>query len=204
VAAQLETADRQIQHVADYIEEQSRVISKEVKEGNFDIKINPITMEAYMIQKFPDEDIGKSIPLMYGDENEIVRTLISGGVKSLKDLDDLLAKREERYKKLSKETNQSFNRIAIADVYNSRDRRILKPKFLRAVYEISKGNTSIKVKGIDALQRTGLGGYLEGIIPYVVADLEADGLVERDENPEEIRLTRKGRLAVETNADLGT
>lgn len=140
---------------------------------------------------------------MFGDENNIVRELISGGVKSLKDLDNRLAKREERYKRISKETNDSFNRIAIADVYNSRDSRILRPKFLRAMYEISKGNTSVKVKGIDALQRTGLGGYLEGIIPYVVFDLEANGLVERDEKPEEIRLTKKGKLAVETNSDSG-
>lgn len=200
VAAQLETADRQIQHVADYIEEHTRAVSKEVKEGNLDIKIDPITMEAYMSQKFPNEDIGKRIPLMYGNENEIVRALISGGVKSLKDLDDLLAKREERYKKLSKETHDTFNRIAIADVYNSRDSSILRPKFLRAVYEISNGNTDVNVRGIDALKRTGLGGYLEGIVPYVVADLEADGLIERDEKAEEIRLTREGRTVVESNS----
>ena len=42
---------------------------------------------------------------------------------------------------------------------------------------------------------------MEGIIPYVVADLEADGLVGRDEKPDEIRLTKNGRLAVETNSD---
>ena len=79
----------------------------------------------------------------------------------------------------------------------------MRPKFLSAIYEISSGNTDVKVKGIDALKRTGLGGYLEGIIPYVVSDLEADGLIERDEKADEIRLTKKGRMMVETNSDLG-
>jgi putative GTP pyrophosphokinase len=203
VAAQLETADRQIQHVADYIEKQFIDISKQVKEGKRDIKINPITLEAYMSERFPEKYISKKIPSMYVDENEVVRELISGGVKSLKDLDNLLAKREERYKKLSKETHASIAGIAIADVYNARDKRILRPKFLRAIYEISKGNTGINVKGIDALERTGLGGYLEGIIPYVVSDLEADGLVESDEKSQEIRLTKKGRIAVENNSEVG-
>ena len=202
-SAQLETADRMIQHVADYIEHESRDLSKQVREGNLDIEIDPISMEAYMSERFPEKAIVKRIPSMHVDENEVVRELITGGVKSLKDLDNLLAKREGRYKRLSKETNASIAGIAIADVYNSRDRRILRPKFLSAIYEISSGNTDVKVKGIDALKRTGLGGYLEGIIPYVVSDLEADGLIERDEKADEIRLTKKGRMMVETNSDLG-
>ena len=201
-SAQLETADRMIQHVTDYIEHQQRDVSKQVGEGNLGIKIDPITLEAYMNQRFPKENMGKRIPPMYGDENEIVRELILGGVKSLKDLDNLLARKEGRYKQLSKETSIPFGRIAIADIYNSRDRRILRPKFLRAIYEICNGNIGVKVKGIDALKRTGLGGYLEGIIPYVVSDLEADGLVVRDEKPEEIRLTRKGRREIESNPEL--
>lgn len=201
VSAQLETADRQIQHVADYIEKHSMDVSRQVRGGNLDIKIDPITMEAYMNERFPENEMSKRIPPMYGDENEVVRELISGGVQSLKDLDNLLAKKKDRYNQLSKETRLPFDRIAIADVYNSRDRRILRPKFLRAVYEISHGNSDVKVKGVDALKRTGLGGYLEGIIPYVVSDLEADGLVERGDKVEEIRLTKKGRREIETNPE---
>jgi hypothetical protein len=75
VAAQLETADRQIQHVADYIEEHSMVVSRQVREGNLDIKIDPIIMGAYLSERFPEQDIGKEIPLIYNDENEIVREL---------------------------------------------------------------------------------------------------------------------------------
>jgi gamma-glutamylcyclotransferase (GGCT)/AIG2-like uncharacterized protein YtfP len=187
--------------VADYIEKHSMDVSRQVRGGNLDIKIDPITMEAYMNERFPENEMSKRIPPMYGDENEVVRELISGGVQSLKDLDNLLAKKKDRYNQLSKETRLPFDRIAIADVYNSRDRRILRPKFLRAVYEISHGNNDVKVKGVDALKRTGLGGYLEGIIPYVVSDLEADGLVERGDKVEEIRLTKKGRREIETNPE---
>jgi hypothetical protein len=42
-------------------------------------------------------------------------------------------------------------------------------------------------------QKYWLGGYLEGIVPYVVADLQQDGLIEYCENISEIRLTQKGR-----------
>jgi hypothetical protein len=83
-------------------------------------------------------------------------------------------------------------RIAIADVYNSRDKEILRPKFLKAIFEISYGDMKKCVVRVEALQLTGLGGYLKGIISYVVADLEQDGLVEYCENKVEIRITQRG------------
>jgi predicted methyltransferase len=41
-------------------------------------------------------------------------------------------------------------------------------------------------------------GYLEGIIPYVVADLEQEGIVEYCENKGEILITQKGIDEVQT------
>jgi hypothetical protein len=40
------------------------------------------------------------------------------------------------------------------------------------------------VSQVESLKETGLGGYLEGIIPYVVADLKQYGLVEYCEKGE--------------------
>jgi hypothetical protein len=39
----------------------------------------------------------------------------------------------------------------------------------------------------------GLGGYLEGIILYVVSDLETDGLAESGEKAKENRLTKQAK-----------
>jgi hypothetical protein len=89
---------------------------------------------------------------------------------------------------------------AIADVYNSRDKKVLRPQFLKAVYDISRRDKKPCVNEREALRNTGLGGYLEGIIPHVVADLKEDGLIEYCENRGEIRLTQTGKDEITKNA----
>jgi hypothetical protein len=104
----------------------------------------------------------------------------------------MVSKAREKYTRLAEMTDIPFSRIAIADVYNSRDKEILRPKFLRAIFDISHGDSKRCIVGVEALRHTGLGGYLEGIVPYVVADLEQDGLVEYCENKDEIHITQSG------------
>ena len=42
----------------------------------------------------------------------------------------------------------------------------------------------------------GIGGYGEGVVPYVVADLEENNRIERCKNAGEIRLTENGNTKV--------
>lgn len=68
----------------------------------------------------------------------------------------------------------------------------MRPKYLKALSDLSHRYNMKCVNETEVLKNTGLGGYLEGIIPYVVADLEQQGLIEYCENRGQIRLTHKG------------
>lgn len=86
--------------------------------------------------------------------------------------------------------------LVVADIYNSKDRKTLRPKYLKALSDLSHRYNMECVNEVDVLKNTGLGGYLEGIIPYVVADLVEEDLIRRCERRGEIGLTEKGRLEV--------
>jgi len=161
-------------------------------QGRLDAKINPVTIKSYLSEKYPEAK--KDTDLI---DNDAVGELESKGIKNLSDLASMISKETEKYRKLSQKTDSSFSRIAVADIYNSRDKEILRPKFLRAVFDISNRDNNVCVSEVESLKETGLGGYLDGIIPYVVADLEQEGLVDHCENKGEIRLTQKGRDEVE-------
>ena len=84
---------------------------------------------------------------------------------------------------MSKHIGQSISSFVV---------RILRPKYLKTLSDLSQRYNTKCVNETEVLKSTGLGGYLEGIIPYVVADLEQEGLIEYCENRGEIRLTQKG------------
>jgi putative GTP pyrophosphokinase len=186
LAGLLEYADNGFQRLSDDIERYSATISQQVKEGRLEAKIDPITIKSYLSQKYPEV---KNAGLINKDA---IDELESKGIKNLSDLTSMISNETEKYRKLSSIVDSPLSRIAVADIYNSRDKAILRPKFLRAVFDISDRDNRVCVSEVESLKETGLGGYLEGIIPYVVADLEQDGLVEYCEKGE-IRLTQKGR-----------
>ena len=126
-------------------------------------------------------------------DKDIVDELKSSGIKSLRDLEDMMSRDTKKYRRLAESTQSTFPRVAIADVYNSRDKKILRPKYLKSLSDLSHLHNMKCVNEAEALKKTGLGGYLEGIIPYLVADLEQEGLIERCEKRGGIRLTGKGR-----------
>jgi ppGpp synthetase/RelA/SpoT-type nucleotidyltranferase len=192
LAGSLEQADKEFQRLSDDIDRYSTNISEQTKKGRLDIKIDPITIRSYFTEKYPET---KETELI---DKDSIGELESKGIKYLSDLESMVSKATEKYAKLAEMIDKPISRIAIADVYNSRDKEILRPKFLKAIFEISHGDKKKCVKGADALGLTGLGGYLEGIIPYVVADLEQDGLIEYCENKGEIRITQSGIDEVQT------
>jgi putative GTP pyrophosphokinase len=194
LAGLLEYADRGFQRLSDDIERYSNEITQKTKEGNLNMKIDPITIKSYFNERYPD---AKSDTELIGKDT--IDELKSKGVSSISDLNIMISKTKEKYQRLSQITHKPFSRIAVADIYNSRDKSILRPKFLKAVYDLSSRNDRICVDAKEALRNTGLGGYLEGIIPYVVADLEEDGLIKYCENRDEIRLTQKGKDETRNN-----
>lgn len=188
LAGLLEYADKGFQRLSDAIDEYSNEISLKTKEGDLNTKVNSFTVKTYLSDKYPDATSDAEFV-----EKAVIEELKSKGISSLSKLDALISRRAANYVKLSEKMNQPFSRIAVADIYNSRDKSILRPKFLRAVFDISNRDNKQCVNAIEALKYTGLGGYLEGIIPYVVADLEADGLIEYCQTKEEVQLTKKGK-----------
>jgi hypothetical protein len=131
-------------------------------------------------------------------DKDIIIDLKSNGIESLRDLEAMISKEREKYVKLAETTKSSFPNVAIADVYNSRDKRILRPKYLKTLLDLSRRYNIECVNEIEVLKNTGLGGYLDGIIPYVIADLQQDGLIEYCENRNQIRLTQKGMEEAKT------
>ena len=190
LSAHLESADLSFKQLADRIEEYRNNISQQTKDGNLDANIDPLSIEGYLREKFPSERLRKRVELV---DKDIVEVLKSSGIKSLRNLEDMISKEKEKYTRLAEMTQNTFPRVAIADVYNSRDKKVLRPKYLKALSDLSRRYKAKCVNEVEALKNTGLGGYLEGIIPYVVAHLEQEGLIQRCEKMSEIRLTDKGR-----------
>jgi Region found in RelA / SpoT proteins len=189
----LESVDKRFQHLVDKIQEYRDRISQLTRNGNLDVNIDPVSIEGYLREKFSSEHQKKSEKLV---DKDIVDELKSSGIRSLSDLQEKISRDTEKYSRLAEITQSTFERVAIADVYNSRDKKILRPKYLKALSDLSDLYDTGCVNEVEALKNTGLGGYLEGIIPYLVADLEQDGLIERCENKGEIRLKEKGRVQV--------
>ena len=184
----LQSADERFQKLVDNTEKYRDSVSQQTKKEKLDTDVNSVSIEGYFRGRFGSEH-EKREELV---DKDIVDELKSRGIESLRDLASMITNETEKYRKLSQITGSSFSRIAVADIYNSRDKAMLRPKFLRAVFDISDRDNSVCVNEVECLKETGLGGYLEGIIPYLVADLEQDGLVEYCEKGE-IRLTQKGR-----------
>jgi putative GTP pyrophosphokinase len=194
LAAQLEIADYAFQRLADDVENYRQHVSIKTKEGNLeDVRIDPIAIEGYLSQKFNLREVGKEEEITDKDD---IDELESQGIKSIADLDRKISKENEKYRKLTEITHTPFPKVVIADIYNSRDKKILIPRFLRALFDISYHDNKDCINEMEAYQKTGLGGYGKGIIPYVVADLEASKLIERCTNVGEIRLTEKGNIEV--------
>jgi putative GTP pyrophosphokinase len=189
LSAELESIDVRFQQLVDDTEKYRNSISQQTKEGKLDVDIDSVSIEGYFREKFGSE-YQKRVELV---DKDIIEELKSSGIKSLRDLDDRISKDREKYTRLAEITQNSAPRVAIADVYNSRDKKILRPRYLKTLFDLSHRDNTECVNEAEVLKNTGLGGYLEGIIPYVVADLEQECLIEICEEKGEIRLTQKGR-----------
>lgn len=77
---------------------------------------------------------------------------------------------------------------------NERDLRILKKGFLESLNKTENRNKCIKKSVI--FEDTGLRAYSDKVIPYVVQELQKEGLVEDCNNKEGIRITHKGKQRV--------
>ena len=106
----------------------------------------------------------------------------------------MISKEKQKYTKLAEITHDPFSRVVIADIYNSRDKKILFPKFLKALFDISQRDNKKCVNEMDAYNKMGLGGYKEEIVPYVVADFEESQLLERLEMLVKLVLPRRVSL----------
>lgn len=189
LSADLESVDERFQQLVDRTEEYRNKVSKQAKEGKFEAKIDSVSIDGYMREKYGSENL--QIP-----DKDVIEELKSRGITSLRDLDDMILKESKKYTAVAEITQEPFSRVAIADVYGSRDKKILRPKYLKSLSDLSHRYNTKCINEADVLKNTGLGGYLEGIIPYVVADLEQDGLIQRCEKRSEIGLTEKGRKEV--------
>lgn len=190
LAAELESIDERFRQLVDNTEKYRNSISQQTREGNLGANIDPVSIEGYLREKFSSEHLQKREELV---DKDIINEFKSSGIKSLRDLEDMMSRDTKKYRRLAESTQSTFPRVAIADVYNSRDKKILCPKYLKSLSDLSHLHNTKCVNEAEALKNTGLGGYLEGIIPYLVADLEQEGLIERCEERGEIRLTGKGR-----------
>ena len=103
---------------------------KQTKKGRLDIEIDPITIKSYFTEKYPETR--KETELTELIDKDSIGELESKGIKYLSDLESMVSKAKEKYTRLAEMTDKPISIIAIADVYNSRDKEILRPKFLRA------------------------------------------------------------------------
>lgn len=78
---------------------------------------------------------------------------------------------------------------------NERDLRILKKGFLESLNKPQNEGKCVKKSVL--FEDTGLRAYSDKVIPYVVQELQKEGLVGACNNKEEIRITYKGKERVE-------
>lgn len=175
------SVDQRFQRLVDKIEKYHDNISRQTRKGNLDTNIDSVSIEGYLREKFRSGHPKRREELV---DKDIVDELESRGIKSLRDLEDMISRETEKYARLSGITQSSFPSVAIADVYNSRDKKILRPRYMKSLSDLSHISDTKCVNELKALRNTGLGGYPEGIIP--------SSLIERCEKKGEIRLTKKG------------
>ena len=89
----------------------------------------------------------------------------------------------------------------MSSALNHRDLRVLKKGFLTALNDLSSGLQDKCFTKREVYDKTGLFGYLPPVIPYVIQELENEGLVEECEDRNQIRITAQGRRSLERTID---